>query len=461
MKKIFASSFTLLLLLLSLWGLSSWVLGEKNKQLYGFIIENDSSAFLNYEVISFERSIFTSKVKMRLQLNQNNNFAQLIGNSFIGSKNQTIDIKMFHGPILFDKSGIRLAKSVWKLNFGEHAKKLATKSGLKQLVSEEPEPELVKFNQVSKIDLLFNFDDQVEYTIPIKTSLSELNVTGYYNQKTEQHHGNMTGDEFVVNSPKHSFQVKNLNIDYRQFITQDNEKLEFEFHSKIPQLSYKNPSLKEDLSINVNYSGKASLANDGVNAISEIVLGVNKTDQQLYPIEKAVIQLSINDLNIKELVLVDEYLDKLNNVKQQSQWLLEEQGEYPEGQDQIWQTQDEALRLSKQLPSLVNKVLFTMNKSDLKKDYSKQSKHRNHTFKFMLKTFFQDEHSTLNGYISSDDMQLTEERMGDGNHSILSLVQAQANVKLDDGLFRYVSSRLPISKSEFKLSYKQNKLLMQ
>ena len=45
--------------------------------------------------------------------------------------------------------------------------------------------------------------------------------------------------------------------------------------------------------------------------------------------------------------------------------------------------------------------------------------------------------------------------------SIISLVEARANVKLDESWFQFLSDRFPINKHNFKLIYKQNKLLMQ
>ena len=116
MRKITSSAFILLLLLLSLWILSTWYFANKNKTIIEQLLtesELDSSRFLDYKRVAIKHSVFSSTAQYSLHISSENVFSDILSEL----ENQLlVNIDIYNGPLLFDKKGIEIGNSVWKVS---------------------------------------------------------------------------------------------------------------------------------------------------------------------------------------------------------------------------------------------------------------------------------------------------------------------------------------------------------
>jgi len=138
------------------------------------------------------------------------------------------------------------------------------------------------------------------------------------------------------------------------------------------------------------------------------------------------------------------------------QWILEEQGEFPEGQDKIWELQDRESRYFRKLPQLVSNVIFTEGSKNAVNDSQRIN---DASIRFYLQTQYKNEDSSINGAIYPSSLESNE--LDASMLSLASLIHPEAKVKLNGDWLRYLSSRFPITKNDFTLTYKNKQLLMQ
>ncbi len=165
--------------------------------------------------------------------------------------------------------------------------------------------------------------------------------------------------------------------------------------------------------------------------------------EEILPIDKLEITAHSAGIQQSSFLQLMETKAELDNLRMQTQWELEEHGEMPEGQDKIWQLQNQINSLKQQYPVSFYKALFPSNETL-----------ESNALSVEIKTSNDKGQSRLSGYLkpsvnSSDSTRLTD------------LLDAEAKVTLDDLLYSFISKRSAISKKQFSLLYRQNKLLMQ
>ena len=159
-------------------------------------------------------------------------------------------------------------------------------------------------------------------------------------------------------------------------------------------------------------------------------------DEAGLPIEKADITLQFDGFPADTLIAFSEANDNLDNLYQQTEWVLEELGELPEGQEQIWQLYNEIEESINTFPKvLAGKVGGSSS------------------IKLAITTFYKGESSSLDGKFKLQSKQFKIS-------SWLSLLEGEAKVELDEYFLKAIQKFLPITKSKFKLLLRDNKVLM-
>ena len=452
MNKVISSVFMLLLLLLILWSLGAWIFGTKaelNAKAFFVNVNQSSDPIFNYEILKYDKSIFGAKAKIKLDLNLQNTIAQFIQDSFSGKHNQIINIDIYHGPILFDRSGVHFGSSAWKLSFDKNLDEEET------LTSSN----ILKLHQLRSAILKVGFKGEIEYKIPLKIHLNEVLVKGSYDLNTDMHKGNLSSDQLNFQSDKQKIQTTAFNLLYQQIATASSGKSQIEISAEIPELVYTHSSLADKVTLKVDYQGSYTIENNVLDNDNRFNLDmVKKGADSYYPIDKGDLRLNLSALNLNDLLQINSTWSQIKSLQKQSQWLLEEQGELPEGQDQIWQVEDRAAQYSKQIPKLLTTLILKDGNKLVNHESKISTIEDKSRINFSFSNIFKNKESTIQGAVFPEVFDNNEDI---SQYSLTSLLQVQSKVNLDKQLLDIISTLLPIKKQNFKLIYKQNKLLMQ
>lgn len=453
MKKGISSIFILLLLGLTIWGASAWHLGTKTEDYIASFIENtkqNTQSLFDFELLGYERSIFNSKAQIKLNINTEHNIARFFEGSINDLNDRTIQIDILHGPLLFNPKGVGTGSSAWTF-------------GTDQPINQEAN-EVLFFDKLANAKISINFENILTYKIPFE--LNELFVTGFYDLKTANHQGRIQSNELKFESTKQTVITKQAELQYYQLDINNNEKIQFKLTGDLPKIRYGFNLFPEGLTFKGNYKGDFTFEKNVLNVYSQLLFDMTEEDKLLYPIEKGDLRFKVNDLNLDSLWNLHSELSEVKNLQEQAQWILEEQGEFPEGQDQIWQLQDREARYFNKLPQLVNDLIFAEGEN---KSVNGTQNIKDASIRFYLKTEYNNEDSSINGavYPSFLDTDFLDASFLEKNNldvsalSLSSLIHPQAQVKLNNDWLAYLSTRFPITKNDFTLTYKQNQLLMQ
>ena len=188
MRKGISSLFVLLLLLFSLWAFSAWSFGVSTKDslknifseqvLGNDILFTDS---FEYELLDLSHSVFSAKAKIAIQ-SSSHGLLSIIGSQLDNKLILNVDI--YNGPLLFDRSGVSAGSSIWYVGIDEELndKNLLNKIQLKQLPK-----------AVIKID----FDNKIHYKLPIQAHTLEFVLQGSYDPETQENFGQIDVDNFT------------------------------------------------------------------------------------------------------------------------------------------------------------------------------------------------------------------------------------------------------------------------
>lgn len=434
MRKGISSLFVLLLLLISLWGFSAWSFGASTRDSLSNVFSDQVSGNdilftdpFEYELLDLSHSVFGAKAKIAIQVSSNG-LLSIIGSQI--DKKLILNVDIYNGPLLFDRSGISTGSSIWYVSIDEELndKNLLNKLQLKQLPK-----------AVIKID----FDNMIHYKLPIKAHILEMVVQGSYDPKTQENFGQIDVDNFTHQSEQQRIETKNAHLSFKHFNSAEKENV-IDFSTDMPEILFQHQLMSKPINLKAIGNGKVSIHNNNLSVITTTTFEQSQTLN--YPIEQGDLKFEITDVNLTKLTEVFTGLSTLENLQQQIGWILEEHAEVPEGQDQIWQMQDSIQQLSAYLPSLTNELMIKKNKA---------------ITRFTLNTQHQNKLSTLTGGILPLSQQSLDKIGINANTTFLSLFKAEAKINLDESLFAHIATQLPIKNPIFGLVYKQNKLLMQ
>ncbi|HIQ14398.1 MAG TPA: hypothetical protein EYH38_02345 [Leucothrix sp.] len=214
---------------------------------------------------------------------------------------------------------------------------------------------------------------------------------------------------------------------------------------------------------------------NGYSKINLKMMGGKQQSDNKIPIDKASFSIFLKGLSSDGFLRYSELEAELDNLKQQAQWSLQENGEFPEGQDQIWQLYDEIDENIQRLPSIILNELFNKDSRIQLKAESLNSSGQSELIgelrridastQMILKN--QNENPLMqkaqirDRIIFKSQNEKSLKKGGGGFNTLLSTLHGNARVKLDADLFLFLQNYSPIKQSEFKLMLKDSKLLMQ
>jgi len=435
MRKTISSLFILMLLLISLWGFSSWSYGINNKKDIDKILNKKNTVFANnfdYEVLEVEHSVFGSNIKVGIDLSS---FSFLTAMGFKTENIVIFNIEMYNGPLLIDKSGVNVGRSIWHISLDD---KLIDNQWFNNYI----------LSNLYTLTVYVNFENQIKYKTNHQSNMSQVSLVGEYDSKES-----IGFAEITINNFLHTFNQNTIKFD-ETTIAYDHSsnalatnKIKLKLNS--PKVSYQHKQMSAPYHFKLNGSGSLSIGNNYINNKSKIFLDQFKSHN--YPFDQIVAVLGIKQLSLENFYTLLETYEKMNDLINQREWVLEEQTETPEGQDKLWQLNDDSLSLKVNLPFLSEALLL---------------KNKEPNIRFTLDSKFQGEPSILIGSIVPQTVNASFQDSYSINNNydfttFWSLFKVQANVSLGESLLDYITKHLPIHKSNFELRYEYNKLLMQ
>ena len=457
-KKILSASFLLVILFTILLALSGWYFGASAQQTLKTYIEHNSktgkrSLYL-LELISYKKTVFGAKASIKVSSD-----IPLIAEKLGEIK---LNARLLNGPLFVTKNGISTGRFRWFMRVDEASLSGAEKDSFRAIFADTPPYIIVRSD----------FEGNLHYSAKLPASFARIDMTGIYDLAKNEHNGKLKIKDFHYDFPPTQISAEALDIDYR--LTEKHQAVADAaeeslsaststststsssallsatktIKASIPHLQLKLNGIKP-ISLALESNSKISLSAQQLNAFSKVTLKqLGKSD---IPVEKANLSLLLKNLSSEGFLRFNQLQAELDNLRQQVQWSLQEKGEYPEGQDQIWQLYNRIDEDSERMPSILLNDLF--NKDSL---IQFRVEATNHADKSELRGELQS--------INSDTSAKYIKKGGDGLVTLLSILQGEARVKLKGDLYDYLQKNLPNflvkSKSEFELLLKDSKLLM-
>lgn len=437
---------SLILFLIVIWIISVWFLGNRTEHnLKTFISESNQiikGKLVNLELVNFHKSFFGAT-------------GEVIFHSDNSYTNQKLEgLKLFivirHGPFFMNASGVTIGASEWRIAIAESRKEVRGKS--QSLASEK--------NTRSTLIAKINFDRKVHYSLSNSTIklLNEMSGVYDFNNRTNDLSLSLHDFKFKNNSIKLASDKLQFRFLMKGGFSLENSLISVDFQTS--RLRYQHKGIHKLIEGSVRgkseFFVKKGVISARINAVFKKVLNT----EQIFDLIKTEVNLhGVSSIGILNFL---EALDQISDHKQQTTWVLEEQGEFPDGQDQIWQHYDQIKRLTHQLPLIVNEKVLSVNslavftvklqgKGVSTISGTLQSRAQEHKGK-ILKT---------GGDVSIKESNLKRRsEISSLLGLVLSNLQGQAEVRLDNGLFREILKNSTIKKRQFDLIWKDNKLLM-
>ena len=423
MKKTLSTLTTLLLFIIIIWSVSSWYFGREAEKSLRSLLRNNTQLngenLITAELTDYKRTWVGANAILRFS-SDNLIISERFGEYFVKAN-------LLNGPVFLDDSGFSIGTSKWII-----------------------QPDILNLSEVQLQDLKTNFPEVVPYASvrldfkqkahyvgEFETETGNTIVKGVVDLITENNRGSVDIKDFQWGDVPSKISAKNLTLSFQhqKDITESYDPATANLY--ISDLKISHEFLDEPLLINLKATSNILSKNNNLSGLINVEFNIK--DIKKFPVKNAVFTLEYIKLVADTFLQFTEAKGELDNLQQQTQWLLEEQGEVPEGQDQIWQLQDQIKIATIEQPIKLMKSAFNNGESQIKLEIESHNNSGG---------------STLNGVIRPAESFTLSDKL-------LSYLKGEAKVNLDDELFEYLNSRTGLSKKQFLLSLKQNKLLMQ
>jgi len=419
MKKLLSSIIVLTALVFILWATAALYLGSKAEQEFKSYLQKSSQVvgkkLFRAELLNYEKTLTGANATLLVS----SDFPEI--SERIGDFE--LNAKLYNGPLFIRKSGVKFGSSRWLLSFPDNPN---INQKLKEFF-----PETLPLGVV-RID----FDKKAHYWTKAKMSFAEVIITGGYDLQTDNNRGAIALNHFSYGAARNRVSAENINISYQhqKAITANYKPGTASVQADNLKISHQN--LNKSLLVNLKGNSNISYTADTKNELSGFVK-VDVSNQQMggYPFESANVSLLFKGLSSNGFVAYNEANAELENLKQQVDWVLEELGELPEGQDQIWELYDRIEQATKALPQKLADVA------------------EGSVVRVNISSKYQGEESQLKGQVYLDASESSAEAW-------LSLLAGKAKVQLSEALFSTLKQKLPLKKPDFTLQLKQKKVLM-
>jgi len=465
MKKIFSAIFLLVILLFILWALSGWYFGASAEQVFKTYLQNNSEhsakQTFRLELQDYRKTIFGAKARLKISSDI----------PVIAEKMGEIELvaKLLNGPVFITKNGISMGSFRWFIAVDESSFTEAEKENIRAIF-----PSLLP-----RLIIRTDFEKNVHYSsTKFQTSFADMNIAGMFNSKTKNNSGKLHLQNFHYEFLLNQFFAEEININYHRLKRNTPAYKPGNTIVTIPKLQIKLKGLNKPVSLVLDATSSLSHTDGFLNGYSKInlkMMGGKQQNDNKIPIDKASFSIFLKGLSSDGFLRYSELEAELDNLKQQAQWSLQENGEFPEGQDQIWQLYDEIDENIQRLPSIILNELFNKDSRIQLKAESLNSSGQSELIgelrridastQMILKN--QNENPLMqkaqirDRIIFKSQNEKSLKKGGGGFNTLLSTLHGNARVKLDADLFLFLQNYSPIKQSEFKLMLKDSKLLMQ
>ena len=385
-------------------------------------------SLLHFELINYHKTLFGAKAILRMTSNAPY-FDENIGDV-------TLIAKLLNGPLFVTKRGISIGNLRWYVSIDESALSERERQNLRVLFP----------NVLPHLIIQTDFEGRINYSSVLSTAFAKIVAFGVYELKSKSHQGEITFDNLRYDSFPNQILADKVKFIYKYHIGIN---YDYGLDSTLiitPSLLLKSQPLKDPVKFKVRAITNVVSENGYFSGSIETIFdNVNKTQ---LPIDEARLSLNFEGLSSNGFFRFNEKKAEIDNLRKQAKWSLEEIGEFPEGQDQIWQLYDEIDDHMKQLQPIMWNTIFA----------------ENGIISLKVNSFNSTGKSELNGTlsrISTQRQKSIKKRQGGLDRFIWSTLQGEANIELDKNLFSYLENRTAIKKSKFKLSLKNSKLLME
>jgi len=412
MKKLISSFVIVIALLIIFWGLAGWYLGEKAEREFKAYLQHDSQLvgkkLFRAELLSYKKNLKGANAKLLISSDYPLLSERL--NDF------ELDVKLLNGPVFITKSGIDVGSSHWVLHLAESEK-------LSEFFPENFPAATVRVD----------FEKKAHYQSVVQTEFGKSLITGIFDLKTEDNRGAVTLSNFNYGVSPNMISADGFKFSYQHQKAITTNYKPGTAAVQITDLKISHKKLSQPLLVDLKANSNISLKSNNLSGF--IKADINNKNTNSYPFETAKISLLFNGLSADGFIAYNEANAELENLKQQAEWVLEESGEFPEGQDQIWELYDRIEKSTEKLPQ----TLVALGK--------------NSSMQIKATTNYEGEASYLDGSIKleASNPDIT---------SWLALLDGEAKVKLDKGLYAKLKKLLPLNKPDFILQLKRNKVLM-
>ncbi len=427
MKKFLSTLTIILIIFLALWMVLASYYGGKTEQEFKAFLQQSSQLvgkrLFRVELLSYKRTVSGAKAKLSISSDYpalSERMGELVAN-----------VKQLNGPFFITPSGVSIGSSHWALQVVDGG------SGVIDGVGDEVYKHEDFFSRgLPSATVRVNFDGKAHYVIKGETDFFQSLITGVFDLATQNNRGEITVNKFSFGTLPNmiSADIVNISFQHQKAITARYKPGTASLQVRALKINYEN--LPEPLILNVKMNSNLSLNKNSLNSFLKTDLkniGVNNL-----PIERVELSLLFHGLAADTFVAFSEANEELDNLHQQVQWVLEELGEVPEGQDQLWLLYDRIEESSKIFPKLLAGNL-TANGENL--------------IKFKATTYYKNTSSHLKGKIKLESKNVKL-------NSWLSLLNGEAEVKLDQYLYQFIKKKLPITDPKFKLFLTDNQILM-
>lgn len=413
--------------MLVLWAVVVSYYGTKTEQEFKTLLQQRSQLIgkrlFRVELLSYKKTVSGAKAKLSIS----SDYPAL--SERMGELQ--MNVRLLNGPLFITRSGVSIGSSHWTLQVVDGGSEVTDGVG-----DNIPKHEVFFPRGLPSATVKVDFERKAHYVVKGETDFAQSLITGVFDLRTQNNRGAITMTKFNFGTLPNmvSADVVNISYQHQKAITTRYKPGTASLQATPLKINYE--ALEEPLVLDVKMNSDLSLDENALNGF--LKADIRQVRVKQFPIENAEISLSFKGLPADTFVTFSEANDELDNLHQQAQWALEELGEVPEGQDQIWSLYDRIEESSKTFPKLLAGQL---------------SANGENLIQLKAITYYKNMSSHLKGNIKleSKNVKLS---------SWLSLLDGEAQVELDQFLFEFIEKILPITRPKFKLFLKENKLLM-
>lgn len=449
MKKLFSSLIIFSLLLFMVWVITGWFIGATAEStLKNYLAELEripGEKLFRAELVEYKKTMVGAKARIKISSDT----------SFLNERlgDFELDAHFLNGPVFvgsgihtntsfFDSFKLTTGNSRWKIAIVENS---IDETKVEYIMSIFP-------NGLPVAIVRTDFDNKAYYHSELSTKYADAKITGTFDLEKGDNQGTINVSQIEYGIPPRVITAENATIHYKHQRGITSAYKPGTTNLTVSALTIHNELFLHPLTLNV--SADIAIQSELNNVLNGLfIISLEKIARNSIPLDNAKIKIQFANIPASGFIQLSEEQAKHDNIRQQIQWTLEEKGEFPEGQDQLWQLNDQLQILQQQLPEKIAGLFLNSNNSKISINVNA---HKKALANDDLKTH---QSSSLNGNISLDNSLKND-------HKIKNLIMGKGEMKLSNDLFQYLfpffklvlNGNPPPSKGEFNYIYEQGEL---